>query len=741
MLSHSLPLGCKVSVIPLLLSESSTPSKLHQENPVAQEHLCFWSAPHPPRCLTLIWKMLGGEEYDSTWAESEEEPEPEPELEPEPDSDSATPAPAPKPKEKGLQSWTAKNRQETEPRLTEKRYHPKYDMPYRWRNWRAAKDLQRYRHGYPDLDDKVKNNDNINFKFYMNKKPSQPDEWTIDAMFTKLKGNYEQLERNHSYIQWLFPLREPGMNWYAKELTSHEIELFKESKDAKKRLIEAYKMMLDFYGIELVNQETGMVKRAPHWRQQFRNLNLRMHNNLRITRILKCLGEMGFEHLQPPLVKFFLRVTLIEQQLPNVRESVLDYFLYTIRSKSERRKLILYAQKHYKPLSEFVWGPPKGMENRFSHILNELEKEEEETVNEESSDEGTLAKDKESSCLSSETDEGRSSKQRRLMKQRSLDLREKSANCVEDTEKGSEDHIETKKLEVATSLEEYSAEEKSNVDEKSPVSEDKSNQKGNVGKQAVCVEEDPTEDIDPSTERLVEGDEVPKNCQNKSEKIEGDLKIQLVDSGATCRKEKESKEKLLSREAEPFISEEDKPVTEGKVVDKTTEEVEPGCLIVEADNPATEESKTGNPATREPDKTIKPQPFTTLEDIPATEDSKAWDITKEKLDEVAKSQLVITEKDKSPKEEGTTRIMVIEQSKVSTELEIHEGQSKSVSERKIQSSTEGESECMEVMETQEVGLGHPTEDVKYPGGKGVEMEIETNKPCEVEGDVEMEDGQ
>ncbi|XP_078410936.1 uncharacterized protein LOC144688354 isoform X2 [Cetorhinus maximus] len=678
--------------------------------------------------------MLGGEEYDSTWAESEEETE----LETEPEPESA----APKPKEKGLQLWSAKNRQETEPRLIEKRNHPKYDMSYRWRNWRAAKDLQRYRHGYPDLDDKVKNNDNINFKFYTNKKPSQPDEWTIETMFTNLKGNYDLLERNHSYIQWLFPLREPGMNWYAKELTSHEIELFKESEDAKKRLIEAYKMMLDFYGIELVNQETGYVKRAPHWRQQFSNLNQRMHNNLRITRILKCLGEMGFEHLQPPLVKFFLTETLIRQQLPNVRESVLDYFLYTIRSKHERRKLILYAQQHYKPDSEFVWGPPKGTENRYNHILNELKKEKEETENEESSDEGTLAEDKDSSCLSSKTEEGRSSKQRRLMKQRSLDLREKSRNCVEDTEKGSEDHIETKKPDVATSLEEDSAEEKSNVDEESPVSEDKPDQKGNVGKQTVRVEEVATEGIDPSTERLVQGDEVPKNCQSKPEKVEGDLKIQLVDSEATCRKEKESKEKLLSREPEPFASEEDKPVTEGQVADKTTEEVdEPGCLIIEADNPATDESKTGNPATREPDKTVKPQPFTTHEDIPATEENKTWDITKEKLDEVAESQLVITEKDKSPKEEGTTRIMVIEQSNVSTELEIHEGQSKSVSERKIQSSTEAESERMEVMETHEAGLGHPTKDVKYPGGKGVEMEIETNKPCEVEEDVEMEDGQ
>ncbi|GCB77413.1 hypothetical protein scyTo_0018468 [Scyliorhinus torazame] len=159
-------------------------------------------------------------------------------------------------------NWTQKNHQETEPRPSDNRSHSKHEMSYRMRNWRAAKDLQRYRHGYPVT------NRGLNLIYF-----PLPD-WTIEEMITNWKGKYEQLERNHSYIQWLFPLREPGMNWFAKELTKCEIKLFKESDDAKRRLIEAYKMMLDFYGIKLVNRETGAVKRAHHWRKRFNNLNL-----------------------------------------------------------------------------------------------------------------------------------------------------------------------------------------------------------------------------------------------------------------------------------------------------------------------------------------------------------------------------------------------------------------------------------------------------------------------------------
>uniref|UniRef100_A0A8C0IML6 Opioid growth factor receptor (OGFr) conserved domain-containing protein n=1 Tax=Chelonoidis abingdonii TaxID=106734 RepID=A0A8C0IML6_CHEAB len=239
------------------------------------------------------------------------------------------------------------------------------------RNWTAAKDMQRYRHCYPILfsvtishllDNQLTLHMLICCNFFSHLPRFFHLGLLIDELLEAWQEDYETLEENHSYIQWLFPLREHGMNWRAKPLTCKEIQAFKESKEVMQRFIRAYKLMLGFYGINLIDQETGEVRRAENWRQRFRNLDRFSHNNLRITRILKCLGEMGYEHYQVCLVKFFLTETLVFQTLPNVKRSALDYFLFTIRNKQKRRELIHYAWMHFKPQDKFAWGPHKKLQ-------------------------------------------------------------------------------------------------------------------------------------------------------------------------------------------------------------------------------------------------------------------------------------------------------------------------------------------------------------------------------------------
>ncbi|KFV08866.1 Opioid growth factor receptor, partial [Pterocles gutturalis] len=227
------------------------------------------------------------------------------------------------------------------------------------RNWNAAKDLQRYRRHYPGLieSENEEEEEMWNLSFYKNEICFLPQGLHIEDLLESWWDNYEILEENHSYIQWLFPLRERGMNWRAKPLTCQEIQAFKKSKEVMQRFIRAYQLMLRFYGIILINEETGELKRAENWAERFQNLNWYSHNNLRITRILKCLGEMGYEHYQVHLVKFFLTETLVKETLPNVKRSALDYFLFTIRSKQKRRELVHYAWQHFKPRGGFVWGP------------------------------------------------------------------------------------------------------------------------------------------------------------------------------------------------------------------------------------------------------------------------------------------------------------------------------------------------------------------------------------------------
>ncbi|XP_075206529.1 uncharacterized protein LOC142311741 [Anomaloglossus baeobatrachus] len=233
---------------------------------------------------------------------------------------------------------------------------------------RPARDMQNYRHEYgkPSLDTADHSDspeDMPNLLFYKNEIAFEPYGDKIENFHRDWWNDYQELEQNHSFIQWLFPLREPGVNPSATPLTPAEIKRMRADEDVRWRLLESYKLMLGFYGIKLLDKNTGEVSRADNWKERYHNLNRRNHNNLRITRILKCLGEMGYDHFQAPLVQFFLEETLCNNQLPNVKRSVLDYFMFTVKDKQQRRKLVHFAWESYKPQESFIWGPVEKLQN------------------------------------------------------------------------------------------------------------------------------------------------------------------------------------------------------------------------------------------------------------------------------------------------------------------------------------------------------------------------------------------
>ncbi|XP_043837276.1 opioid growth factor receptor isoform X2 [Dromiciops gliroides] len=243
------------------------------------------------------------------------------------------------------------------------------------RNWRAVQDMQRYRRRYPGMTDEESSDEMLNLKFYKNEIAFLPNGYFIEDILKNWKEDYDILEDNHSYIQWLFPLRERGVNWHAKPLTLREIQEFKKSEEVMRRFVQAYELILGFYGIELENHKTGKVRKADNYQERFQNLNLHSHNNLRITRILKCLGEMGYEHYQVPLIHFFLEEILVNHYLPSVKQSALDYFMFTVRNKKERRKLVYYAWKNFSPQYKFVWGPHEKLQKFESGQQDCLEEE------------------------------------------------------------------------------------------------------------------------------------------------------------------------------------------------------------------------------------------------------------------------------------------------------------------------------------------------------------------------------
>ncbi|KAM8954092.1 opioid growth factor receptor-like protein 1 [Pelodytes ibericus] len=240
------------------------------------------------------------------------------------------------------------------------------------RSFYAARDLYKYRHQYPqNCKDLRCQNDFCNLRFYMNKIPYKPDGVYVEEVLNKWKADYEKLEHNHTYIQWLFPLREQGLNFYAKELTSFEIEEFKKTKEAIKRFILAYKMMLDFFGLKLADKN-GSVSRALNWQERFQHLNESQHNYLRITRILKSLGELGYENFKYPLVKIFLQESIVENTIPNMKQSALEYFVYTIKDRRERRRLLRFACRYYQPPEHFIWGPLKKQKPEENKVVKKI---------------------------------------------------------------------------------------------------------------------------------------------------------------------------------------------------------------------------------------------------------------------------------------------------------------------------------------------------------------------------------
>ncbi len=152
-----------------------------------------------------------------------------------------------------------------------------------------------YRAGYPGRSfDDTSLNDNL--KFYRGEIRCRPDGLFIDELHARWRGAYNTLEERHGFIQWLFPIREAGVNSSSQVLQNHEIAAMRQDPAVVKRLLTSFDVMLDFYGFQVKESSSVVeVSKTDDWAARFTNLVQNPHNNLRITRMLKCMGEMGLE--------------------------------------------------------------------------------------------------------------------------------------------------------------------------------------------------------------------------------------------------------------------------------------------------------------------------------------------------------------------------------------------------------------------------------------------------------------
>jgi opioid growth factor receptor-like protein len=110
--------------------------------------------------------------------------------------------------------------------------------------------------------------------------------------------DFYELEFNHDYIQWLFPLPEPsGASASAPILSDDDIARFQFDESLRERLLQSFELMLRFFGLELARAgDVGAISvgKARHFDERHKVwLNPGNHNFLRISRILRSLTLLG----------------------------------------------------------------------------------------------------------------------------------------------------------------------------------------------------------------------------------------------------------------------------------------------------------------------------------------------------------------------------------------------------------------------------------------------------------------
>lgn len=109
-----------------------------------------------------------------------------------------------------------------------------------------------------------------------------------------------ELEEDHFYIQWIFPLPEASKAVpEAPILRQEDINRFRESYELKSNMLKMALKMFDFYGLKVGEGESkGKIVKADDFDEKAQNwLTPRNHNFLRLSRIIRSMKLLGLEGL------------------------------------------------------------------------------------------------------------------------------------------------------------------------------------------------------------------------------------------------------------------------------------------------------------------------------------------------------------------------------------------------------------------------------------------------------------
>lgn len=175
-----------------------------------------------------------------------------------------------------------------------------------------------------------------NIAFYKNEIPFYPSGFTIENILKTKNEDYRFLEETHTYIQWLFPNRDPGLNSCAYILTDYEIKVISETPKLRERVRRAFEMMLGLYGMRITKgNQFCLAENAP---QRLHILNRPFnHNYLRITRILLAIKELGHHKLILPWMMLLAGLIYKDNLLNFAASSFENYWLKTLDAEEEMK--------------------------------------------------------------------------------------------------------------------------------------------------------------------------------------------------------------------------------------------------------------------------------------------------------------------------------------------------------------------------------------------------------------------
>eukprot|EP01103_Thecamoeba_quadrilineata_P009247 TRINITY_DN18977_c0_g1_i1.p1 TRINITY_DN18977_c0_g1~~TRINITY_DN18977_c0_g1_i1.p1 ORF type:complete len:310 (+),score=55.16 TRINITY_DN18977_c0_g1_i1:34-963(+) len=172
-----------------------------------------------------------------------------------------------------------------------------------------------------------------NRNFFLGKQRATPSREFIDEIHAQWFAKFEFLEENNNYMEWLFPIfGSAGINPNTKALTAEEAETIRNSINCSIRFVKSYKLILNFFGMKLEDDLTGKVVRDEKiWQPRYCHMNTISVNVNKISRILKCMGQLGFERYQKSFVKHLQEEIEEHGLLGNLKDPLKNYWMVYLK--------------------------------------------------------------------------------------------------------------------------------------------------------------------------------------------------------------------------------------------------------------------------------------------------------------------------------------------------------------------------------------------------------------------------